>query len=70
MNIKVSKILQSRGPLIKLCLPFMKNVLTLLTKIVLMQWGLTAAATATDTGILKKILGSGTYGLRTTTLII
>ena len=32
--------------------------------------GLTAAASAADTGLLKKIFGSATYGSETTALII
>ena len=38
----------------------MKNVIKPLTKSVLIPLGLTAAASATDAGIHKKILGSGT----------
>ena len=37
----------------------MKNVLTPLAKSVLIRLGLTAAASAADAGIHKKILGSG-----------
>ena len=44
----------------------MKNVLTPLAKSVLIPLGLTAAASAADVGIHKKILGSGGH----TTLII
>ena len=44
----------------------MKNVLTPLAKSVLIPLGLTAAASAADAGIHKKILGSK----NTTTLII
>ena len=43
-----------------------KNVITPLAKSVLIPLGLTAAASAADAGIRKKILGSG----NTTTLII
>ena len=46
-------------------LPLMKNVIQPLAKSVLIPLGLTAAASAADMGIHKKILGSGT-----TTLII
>ena len=53
------------GPLIKTGLPLMKNVIKPLAKSVLILLGLTAAASAADAGIHKKILGSGT-----TTLII
>ena len=65
---QISKIIQSggflgsllsklAGPLIKVAVPLAKNVLAPL--------GITAAASATDAGIQKKIHGSGT-----TTLII
>ena len=52
-------------PLLKTGLPLMKNVIKPLAKSVLIPLGLTAAASAADAGIHKKILGSGT-----TTLII
>ena len=65
---QISKIIQSggflcsllskiAGPLMKIAVPLAKNILALL--------GITAAASAIDAGIQKKILGSGT-----TTLII
>ena len=65
---QISKIIQSRGflgsllsklvgPLMKVAVPLAKNILAPL--------GITAAATAVDAGIQKKIHGSGT-----TTLII
>ena len=41
-------------------LPLIKNVLTRLVKSVLISLGLTAAASATDVVIQKKIFGSGT----------
>ena len=41
-----------------------------LTKKVLIPLGLTVAASATDAGIHKKILGSGHYHHSSTTLII
>ena len=53
------------GPLLKTGLPLMKNVINPLAKSVLIPLGLTAAASAADAGIHKKILGSGN-----TTLII
>ena len=53
-------------PLIKTGLPLIKNVITPLAKSVLIPLGLTAAASAADPGIHKKILGSGGH----TTLII
>ena len=67
-NSQISKITQSRGflgsllrklagPLMKVAVPFAKNILSPL--------GITAAASAIDAGIQKKIHGSGT-----TTLII
>ena len=77
-NIKLSKtqlsnMIQSGGllgrllgPLLKTGLPLIKNVIKPLAKSVLIPLGLTAAASAADAGIHKKILGSG----NTTTLII
>ena len=69
---RISKMIQSEGffgrllnPLLKTGLPLMKNVIKPLAKSVLIPVGLTAAASAADAGIHKKILGSGT-----TTLII
>ena len=53
------------GPLLKTGLPLIKYVITPLAKSVLIPLGLTAAASAADAGIHKKILGSGN-----TTLII
>ena len=53
------------GPLLKTGLPITKDVIKLLAKSVLILLGLTAAASAADAGIHKKILGSGN-----TTLII
>ena len=53
-------------PLLKTGLLLIKNVFTPLAKSVLIPLGLTAAASAADAGIHKKILGSG----NTTTLII
>ena len=46
------------GPLLKTGLPLIKNVNTPLAKSVLIPLGLTAALSAADAGILKKILGS------------
>ena len=69
---QISKIIQSGGflgrllgPLLKTGLSLIKNVIKPVTKSVLIPLGLTAAASAADAGIHKKILGSGT-----TTLII
>ena len=47
------------GPLLKTGLPLIKNVFKQLAKSVLIPLGLTAAASATDVGIHKKILRSG-----------
>ena len=54
------------GPLLKTGFSLIKNVVTPLAKSVLILLGLTAAASAADLGIHKKILGSG----NNTTLII
>ena len=54
------------GLLLRIGLPLMKSVIKPLAKSVLVQLGLTAAASAADAGIYKKILGSG----HNTTLII
>ena len=54
------------GLLLKTGLPLMKSVITPLAKNVLIPLGLTAAASAADAGIHKKILGSG----NNTTLVI
>ena len=58
----LSKLL---GPLLKTGLPLIKNVIKPLAKSALIPLGLTAAASAADAGINKKIFGSGN-----TTLII
>ena len=64
------------GPLLKTGLPQIKNVIKPLAKSVLIPLGLTAAASAVDAGIHKKILGSGKRPLHSalphnnTTLII
>ena len=47
------------GPLLKTGLPLIKNVIKPLAKSVLIPLGLTAAASAPDAGIHKKILISG-----------
>ena len=44
------------GPLLKTGLPLIKNVIKLLAKTVLIPLGLTAAESAADAGIQKKIL--------------
>ena len=51
------------GPLLKTELLLIKNVIKPLAKSVLMPLGLTAAASAADAAIHKKILGSGTATL-------
>ena len=71
---QLSKMIQSGGfrgrllgPLLKAGFPLMKNVIKPLAKSVLIPLGLTAAASAADAGIHKKIVGSGHNN---TTLII
>ena len=71
---QLSKTIQSEGffgkllgPLLKTGLPLMKSAIKPLAKSVLILLGLTAAASAADAGINKKILGSGDNN---TTLII
>ena len=63
---QLSKMIQSGGflgrllsPLLKTGLPLMKSVIKPLAKSVLVPLGLTAAASAADAGIHKKILGLG-----------
>ena len=63
---QLSKMIQSGGflgrllgPLLKTGLPLMKSVIKSLAKSVLIPLGLTAATSAADTGIHKKISGSG-----------
>ena len=51
------------SPLLNTGLLLMKNVTKPLGKSVLIPLGLTAAASAADAGIHKKILGSGTTAL-------
>ena len=53
------------GPLLKTRLPLIKDVIKPLAKSVLISLGLTAATSAADAGIHKKIIGS-----RNTTLVI
>ena len=53
------------GPLLKITLPLMKNVLKPLAKVILILLGLTVAASTTDAAIHQKMLWSGI-----TTLII
>ena len=63
---QLSKMIQSGGflgrllgLLLKTGLPLISNVIKPLAKSVLISLGLTAAASAADAGIHKKILGSG-----------
>ena len=72
---QLSKVIQSGGflarllgPLLKTGLPLMKSVIKPLGKSVLIPLGLTAAASAADAGMHKKILGFGHNN--NTTLII
>ena len=72
-KMQLSKMIQSGGflskplgPLLKTGLPLMNSVIQPLAKSVLIPLGLTAAASAADSGIHKKIFGSG----HNTTLII
>ena len=58
------------GPLLKTGLPSMKSVIKPLAKSVLVPVGLTAAASAADAGIHKKILGSGKANNNNRILII
>ena len=65
---QLSKIIQSGGflgrlldLLLKAGLPLIKNVIIPLAKSVLIPLGLTAATSAADAGIHKKILGSGRH---------
>ena len=66
----VRKITSQKGgflnflrPLITAGLPLMKNVLTPLAKSILILLGLTAAASAADAAIQRKIQGSGKTAL-------
>ena len=58
------------GPLLKTGLPLIKSVIKPLAKSVLVTLRLTAAASAADAGIDKKILGSGQPNNNNTILII
>ena len=49
------------GPFLKTGLPLMKNLIKPSAKSVLIPLGLSAAASAADAGIHKKILGSGKH---------
>ena len=74
---QLSKMIQSGGflgkflgPLLKTGLPLIKSVIKSLAKSVLIPLGLTAAASAADAGIHKKILRSGKANNNNTLLII
>ena len=61
-NARISKIIQSGsfigkplGPLLKIGLPLIKNVIKPLAKSVLIPLGLTIAASAADAGIQKRL---------------
>ena len=76
-KIQLSKMMQSGGflgrllgPLLRTGLPLMKSVIKPLAKSVLLPLGLTAAASAADAVIHKKILGPGHNNNNNTTLII
>ena len=74
---QLSKMIQSGGfvgrllgPSLKTGLLLIKNVIKPLAKSVLILLRLTAAASAADAGIHKKILGSGNHHSSSTRLII
>ena len=74
---QLSKMIQSGGflgkrlcPLLKPGLPLIKSVIKPLAKSILIPLGLTAAASAADAGIHKKILGSGNDNNNNTILMI
>ena len=73
---QISKMMQSGGflgrllgPFQKAGLPLIKNVIKPLAKSILIPLGLTAAASAADAGIHKKILGSGNNNHNTIIII-
>ena len=82
VNIKLSKAQLSKmiqsggflgrllGRLLKAGLPLIKNEIKPLAKSIIIPLGLTAAASAADAGIHKKILGSGHNHPSSTTLTI
>ena len=74
---QLSKMIQSGGlygrllvPLLKKGFPLIKNVIKPLAKSILIPLGLTAAASAADSGIHIKILGSRNQSSHNTVLII
>ena len=77
LKAQLSKMIQSGGflgkllgPLLKTGLPLIKSVIKPLAKSVLVPLGLTAAASAADAGIHKKILGSGSDHNNTILIIL
>ena len=60
LRVHLDRIL---GPLLKTGLPFLRNAVKPLAKSVLVSFGLTAAAPATDAAVHKKMFGSGTTSL-------
>ena len=62
-DLKERGFLNFLRPLISAGLPLMKNVLTPLAKSILISFGLTARASATDAAIQKKLFGSGTTAM-------
>ena len=58
------------GLLLRTVLPLIENVIKPLAKSILIPLGLTAAASAANSGIYKTILGSGHNNNNTTTLMI
>ena len=73
----LSKMIQSGGflgkllgPLLKTGLPLMKSVIKPLAKSILIPFGLTAAASAADAGIHKKIIGYGQPNNNNNTILI
>ena len=74
---QLSKMIQSGGflgkllgPLLKTGLPLMKSVIKPLAKSILIPFGLTAAASAADAGIHKKIVGYGQPNNNNNTILI
>ena len=70
LKTQLSKMIQSGGflvsllgPLLKTGLPLVKNVIKPLAKSVSIPLGLTAAASATEPAIQKKMFGSATTAL-------
>ena len=60
LGVHLERIL---GPLLKTGLPFLGNAVKPLAKRVLVPFGVTAPAPATDAAVHKKMFGSGTHSL-------